>query len=237
MAPYFGEFIGTFLLILMGVSVNANLSLSKTKGYNGGWILMPAGWGISVVLGVYSSNHFGGSGHINPAVSVSLSLYGQLDPGLLPGYIAAQMAGAFCGAITAWAAFIKHFEATDDASKKLGVFSTSPAIPHNFSNFISECIGTFVLVFGVLTLSGPTASNGALDALPVALLVTGIGMGLGGPTGYAINPARDLGPRIAHFILPIPGKGSSDWTYSWIPVLAPITGGLLASGFYHLIIG
>lgn len=237
MAPYIGEFLGTFLLILMGAGVNANLDLVKTKGHNGGWVLMSLGWGMAVFLGVYTAVHLGGSGHINPAVTIGLGVFGDFDSGLVLGYIVAQMAGAFLGAIAAWAAFRLHFEATDDANKKLGVFSTSPAIRHPFSNFITEMIGTFVLVFGALAASAPTTSLGALDALPVALLVVGIGMGLGGPTGYAINPARDLGPRLAHFVLPISGKRDSDWSYSWVPIAGPIIGGLLGAGLYHLIGG
>ncbi len=235
MSPYFGEFFGTFLLILMGGGVNANLDLVKTKGAGGGWLMMSWGWGMAVFLGVYTAIELGGSGHLNPAISIGFAAFGQLDSSLLGGYIAAQMAGAFCGAVGTWAAFRKHFEATDDPSKKLGVFSTSPAIPHRMSNFLTEAIGTFVLAFGALAASSPTDTLGALDALPVALLVAGIGMGLGGPTGYAINPARDLGPRLAHFILPIPGKRDSDWSYSWIPIAGPILGALIGAGVYSLV--
>jgi glycerol uptake facilitator protein len=221
MSPYLGEFLGTFLLILMGGSVNANLDLAKTKGSGSGWLLMSWGWGMSVFLGVYTALELGGSGHINPAISIGMAAFGKLDSTLLLGYVFAQMAGAFCGAVVTWAAFRMHFEAT--------------AIRHTFSNFLTELIGTFVLAFGALAASAPTNSLGALDALPVALLVAGIGMGLGGPTGYAINPARDLGPRIAHFVLPISGKRDSDWSYSWIPVIGPITGALLGVGLYSLL--
>jgi len=235
MSPYLGEFLGTFLLILMGGSVNANLDLAKTKGSGSGWLLMSWGWGMSVFLGVYTALELGGSGHINPAISIGMAAFGKLDSTLLLGYVFAQMAGAFCGAVVTWAAFRMHFEATENADRKLGVFSTSPAIRHTFSNFLTELIGTFVLAFGALAASAPTNSLGALDALPVALLVAGIGMGLGGPTGNAINPARDLGPRIAHFVLPISGKRDSDWSYSWIPVIGPITGALLGVGLYSLL--
>lgn len=235
MSPYLGEFLGTFLLILMGGSVNANLDLAKTKGSGSGWLLMSWGWGMSVFLGVYTALELGGSGHINPAISIGMAAFGKLDSTLLLGYVFAQMAGAFCGAVVTWAAFRMHFEDTENADRKLGVFSTSPAIRHTFSNFLTELIGTFVLAFGALAASAPTNSLGALDALPVALLVAGIGMGLGGPTGYAINPARDLGPRIAHFVLPISGKRDSDWAYSWIPVIGPITGALLGVGLYSLL--
>lgn len=234
MSPYLGEFLGTFLLILMGGGVNANLDLAKTKGSDSGWLLMSWGWGMAVFLGVYTAIELGGSGHLNPAISIGMAAFGKLDSTLLLGYVFAQMAGAFCGAVGTWAAFRMHFEATENADRKLGVFSTSPAIRHASSNFLTELIGTFVLAFGALAASAPTSSLGALDALPVALLVAGIGMGLGGPTGYAINPARDLGPRIAHFVLPISGKRDSDWSYAWIPVAGPIVGALLGAGLYSL---
>ena len=234
MSPYLGEFIGTFLLILMGGGVNANLDLAKTKGSDSGWLLMSWGWGMAVFLGVYTAIELGGSGHLNPAISIGMAAFGKLDSTLLLGYVFAQMAGAFCGAVGTGAAFRMHFEATENADRKLGVFSTSPAIRHASSNFLTELIGTFVLAFGALAASAPTSSLGALDALPVALLVAGIGMGLGGPTGYAINPARDLGPRIAHFVLPISGKRDSDWSYAWIPVAGPIVGALLGAGLYSL---
>ena len=235
MSPYLGEFLGTFLLILMGGGVNANLDLAKTKGSDSGWLLMSWGWGMAVFLGGYTAIELGGSGHLNPAISIGMAAFGKLDSTLLLGYVFAQMAGAFCGAVGTWAAFRMHFKATENADRKLGVFSTSPAIRHASSNFLTELIGTFVLAFGALAASAPTSSLGALDALPVALLVAGIGMGLGGPTGYAINPARDLGPRIAHFVLPISGKRDSDWSYSWIPVLGPIVGALLGVGLYSLL--
>ena len=234
MSPYLGEFLGTFLLILMGGGVNANLDLAKTKGSDSGWLLMSWGWGMAVFLGVYTAIELGGSGHLNPAISIGMAAFGKLDSTLLLGYVFAQMAGAFCGAVGTWAGFRMHFEATENADRKLGVFSTSPAIRHASSNFLTELIGTFVLAFGALAASAPTSSLGALDALPVALLVAGIGMGLGGPTGYAINPARDLGPRIAHFVLPISGKRDSDWSYAWIPVAGPIVGALLGAGLYSL---
>ena len=235
MSPYLGEFLGTFLLILMGGGVNANLDLAKTKGSDSGWLLMSWGWGMAVFLGVYTAIELGGSGHLNQAISIGMAAFGKLDSTLLFGYVFAQMAGAFCGAVGTWAAFRMHFEATENADRKLGVFSTSPAIRHASSNFLTELIGTFVLAFGALAASAPTSSLGALDALPVALLVAGIGMGLGGPTGYAINPARDLGPRIAHFVLPISGKRDSDWSYSWIHVLGPIVGALLGVGLYSIL--
>lgn len=235
MSAYLAEFIGTFLLITIGASINANVVLAKTKGHNSGWTVITIGWGIGVFLGVYTATSLGGSGHLNPAVSIGLAAFGGLDAALVGGYVAAQIAGAFAGAVVAWLAFLKHFDATDDEDAILAVFSTAPAIRHSLSNAITEVIGTFVLVLGALSASAPETSMGALDALPVALLVIGIGMGLGGPTGYAINPARDLGPRIAHQLLPIAHKGSSDWGYSWVPVLGPVIGGLLGAGVHTLL--
>lgn len=235
MSAYLAEFIGTFLLITVGASINANVVLARTKGHNSGWTVITIGWGIGVFLGVYTATSLGGSGHLNPAVSIGLAAFGGLDAALVGGYVAAQIAGAFAGAVVAWLAFLKHFDATDDEDAILAVFSTAPAIRHSLSNAITEVIGTFVLVLGALSASAPETSMGALDALPVALLVMGIGMGLGGPTGYAINPARDLGPRIAHQLLPIAHKGSSDWGYSWVPVLGPVIGGLLGAGVHTLL--
>lgn len=232
MSVYFAEFIGTFLLIAMGASTNANVVLAQTKGHHSGWTVITIGWGVAVFLGVYTATAMGGSGHLNPAVSIGLAAFGGLDAALLGGYIVAQIAGAIAGAVVAWLAFFKHFGATEDEGAILAVFSTAPAIRHRPSNLLSEAIGTFVLVLGALSASAPESSMGALDALPVALLVIGIGMGLGGPTGYAINPARDLGPRIAHQLLPIARKGSSDWAYSWVPIVGPIIGGVLGAGVH-----
>lgn len=229
MSPFPGEFIGTALLIIMGAGVVANVVLNKTKGQNSGWIVITFGWSMAVFLGVYASNSLGGSGHINPAVSIGLAVFGDFDPSLLPTYLAAQFGGAFTGAVIVWIAYKQHFDQTADKDLKLAVFSTAPAIRNPLYNLLTEIIGTFILLFGALTMSKSAATLGALDALPVALLVLGIGLSLGGPTGYAINPARDLGPRIAHFVLPIPGKRNSDWGYAWIPVVGPIIGGLLAA--------
>lgn len=235
MSVYFAEFIGTFLLITMGAAINANVVLAQTKGHNSGWTVITIGWGIAVFLGVYTATAMGGSGHLNPAVSIGLAAFGELDTALLAGYVVAQIAGAFAGAVVAWLAFLKHFDTTDDEGAILAVFSTAPAIRHRPANLLTEAIGTFVLVLGALSASAPESSLGALDALPVALLVMGIGMGLGGPTGYAINPARDLGPRIAHQLLPIAHKGSSDWAYSWVPIVGPVIGGLLGAGVHTLL--
>lgn len=229
MSPFLGEFAGTALLIIMGNGVVANVVLDKTKGQNSGWIVITFGWAMAVFLGVYASNSLGGSGHLNPAVTLAVATFGDFDTSLVLTYLAAQMAGAIAGSVAVWVAYKKHFDVTADKDLKLAVFCTGPAIRSPFYNLLTEIIGAFILVFGALAMSKPFSSLGTLDALPVALLVLGIGLSLGGPTGYAINPARDLGPRIAHFLLPIPGKRDSDWSYSWIPVIGPIIGGMLAA--------
>jgi glycerol uptake facilitator protein len=235
MSPFIGEFIGTALLIIMGDGVVANVLLSKTKGQNSGLIVIAIGWAMAVFLGVYASTKFGGSGHLNPAVTIAMAAFNGFDPSLVPSYIAAQFAGAFVGATIVWLAYKQHFAETADKDLKLAVFCNAPAIRSVSHNLLTEIIGTFVLVFGALAMSPATSSLGTLDALPVGLLVLGIGLSLGGPTGYAINPARDLGPRIAHFLLPVSGKRDSDWGYSWIPVVGPIIGALLAAWvFYQL---
>jgi len=235
MSPFLGEFIGTMLLIIMGDGVVANVVLNKTKGNNGGWIVITFGWAMAVFLGVYASTSFGGSGHLNPAVTIAMTAFTNFDSSLLPTYILAQFAGAITGAIIVWLAYKQHFDVTDDKDGKLAVFCNAPAIRGPIFNLITEIIGTFVLVLGALAMSKPASTLGTLDALPVGLLVLGIGLSLGGPTGYAINPARDLGPRIAHFILPIKNKRDSDWGYSWIPVIGPIIGALLAAYLFKLI--
>jgi len=220
----------------MGDGVVANVVLNKTKGNNSGWIVITFGWAMAVFLGVYASTSLGGGGHLNPAVTIAMAAFNPgFDPLLLPIYIAAQFAGAITGAIIVWLAYKQHFDETDDKDGKLAVFCTAPAIRNPLFNLLTEMIGTFVLVLGALAMSKPASTLGTLDALPVALLILGIGLSLGGPTGYAINPARDLGPRIAHFILPIKNKRDSDWGYSWIPVVGPIIGGLLAAYLFKLI--
>ena len=236
MSPFLGEFIGTMLLIILGDGVVANVVLNKTKGHNSGWIVITFGWAMAVFLGVYASTSLGGSGHLNPAVTIAMTAFNpDFDSALLPTYIAAQFAGAISGAIIVWIAYKQHFDETPDGDTKLAVFSTGPAIRSAAHNLITEVIGTFVLVFGAMAMSKPASTLGTLDALPVGLLILGIGLSLGGPTGYAINPARDLGPRIAHFILPIKNKRDSDWRYSWIPVVGPIIGGLIAAYLFKLI--
>lgn len=230
------EVIGTMLLTLLGCGVVANVALTRTKGFAGGFLLVNFGWGLAVFAGVTVAYVSGA--HLNPAVTLGLVANGatEFGQGVPVGplsilvYIGAQMIGAFIGAVLAWAGYKKHFDAEEDAATKLGVFSTGPAIRTYGWNLVTEIIGTFVLVFVVIGFgrNGDPSGLAALGALPVALLVVGIGASLGGPTGYAINPARDLGPRIAHAILPIKNKGGSDWSYSWVPIVGPIIGGVLA---------
>jgi len=235
MSPFLGEFIGTMLLIIMGDGVVANVVLNKTKGNSGGWIVITFGWAMAVFLGVYASTSLGGSGHLNPAVTIAMTAFNNFDPSLLPTYIGAQFAGAAAGALIVWITYKQHFDETPDGDAKLAVFCTGPAIRNAFHNLTTELIGTFILVFGAMAMSKPSSTLGTLDALPVGLLILGIGLSLGGPTGYAINPARDLAPRIIHFILPIKNKRNSDWGYSWIPVIGPIIGALLAAYLFKLI--
>ena len=233
MNPYLGELIGTFILMILGNGVNANVSLKNTYGNNSGWIVISMGWGLAVFTAVFIAGSSSGA-HINPAVTIGLALAGKFAWSMVPAYIAMQMLGAFLGAWGAYLHYRPHFTATDDPDTMLGLFSTGPAIKSTLDNFVSEVSGTFVLVFGVFFLvSGD--GLGSLSALPVALLVVVIGLALGGSTGYAINPARDLGPRIFHAIAPIAGKRDSNWSYAWIPVLGPIVGGSLAAAVYILL--
>jgi len=235
MHPFIGEFIGTALLIVLGDGVVANVLLNKTKGNNGGLIVVTFGWAIAVFTGIFVASHFS-KAHLNPAFTLAAAYIGH-DFGWndVPVYLAGQLTGAMAGALLVWLAYKLHFAATTDANAKLGVFCTSPAIPSTPNNLITEMIGTFVLVLAALYIAAPTSTLGALDALPIALVVLGIGVSLGGPTGYAINPARDLGPRIMHALLPIPGKRDSDWNYAWIPVLGPIVGAMLAAVVFKLL--
>lgn len=235
MGHFIGEFIGTMLLLVMGGGVVANVVLNKTKGHNSGWIVITFGWAMAVFLGVYTSTKLGGSGHLNPAVTIAMAAFKDFDRSLLLPYVLAQMSGAFVGSILVWLVYKPHFDITNDNSLKLAVFSTSPAIRNTLYNFLTEVLGTFVLVFGALAMSAPSDALGTLNALPVALLVLGIGLSLGGPTGYAINPARDLGPRIAHFLLPIKNKGISEWSYAWIPVVGPIVGAMIGALLFNAI--
>lgn len=223
-----GELIGTFFLILLGNGVVANVILNKTKGNGGGWIVITFGWAMAVFVGVFVASKASGA-HLNPAVTLALAAIKKIPWSAMPEYIGGQMAGSMLGSMAVWIAYRQHFELTDDVNTKRAVFCTSPAIRSTIPNLLTEIVGTFVLIFAVLFIIAPSNSLGALDALPVALLVLGIGLSLGGPTGYAINPARDLGPRIMHAFLPIGSKGNNDWGYSWIPVVGPLIGALIAA--------
>jgi glycerol uptake facilitator protein len=230
---FFSEVIGTGLLILLGDGVVAAVLLAKSKAENSGWIVITFGWGMAVAMAVYAVGQFDGA-HLNPAVTLGLAIIGVTHWSDVPTYIAGELVGAFIGAVLVWVHYSHHFKETEDPGLKLAVFSTGPAIRNPAFNLISEVIGTFVLVFGVVAIT--SAGNhlvGGLAPLLIGLLVFAIGLSLGGPTGYAINPARDLMPRIAHFVLPIPGKGSSDWQYALIPVVGPIVGGILGAIVAH----
>lgn len=236
MSPFLAEFIGTMFLILLGNGVVANVLLAKSKGQNGGLIVITFGWAIGVFVGVYSSATVSGA-HLNPAISIALAAIGKFEWANVPMYILAQLFGAMTGSFLMWLAYRKHFDEVNDADAMMAIFCTAPAIRNTAANLVTEIIGTFVLMLGVLFIAAPQNSLGALDALPVALLVLGIGLSLGGPTGYAINPARDLGPRIMHFMLPIKNKRNSDWSYSWVPIVGPIIGALIAVGVWTLLQG
>ena len=227
---FLGELLGTGMLILLGDGVVAGVLLARSKAEKGGWIVITLAWGLAVFVGVVVAGPITGA-HINPAVTLGLAAVGTTPWDQVPWYLAGQFVGAFIGATLVYLHYLPHWSVTENADLKLAVFSTGPAIRNTPANLISEFIGTFVLVFVVLTFgnSGDAAGLAALGALPVALLVVGIGLSLGGTTGYAINPARDLGPRIIHAILPIPGKRDSDWSYSWIPVVGPILGGIVGA--------
>ncbi len=230
---FFTEFVGTAILIVLGAGVVANVVLSKTKGNNSGLIVIAFGWAMAVYIGVSVSTSMSGLGHLNPAVTIASALLStHADINVVIEMIAGQMSGAILGSFIVYAAYKQHFDATENKDLKLGVFATAPAIRNPFWNLVTEIIGTLILVLGGLMLSKEESGATRLGALPVGLLVLAIGLSLGGPTGYAINPARDLGPRIAHFILPIKDKRDSDWSYSWVPVLGPIIGGLLAVLFF-----
>lgn len=233
MNAFFAEFFGTAMIIVFGAGVCCNVLLNKTKGHNSGWIVITFGWAVGVFTGVLIAAPFSGA-HLNPAVTLALVIANKFDLANLPAYVLAQMLGAMFGAFLVWIAYKKHFDATDSAELKLMVFSTAPNIRSYFYNIATEVIGTYVLALAVLYMAEPEVGLGSLNALPVALVVLGLGLSLGGPTGYAINPARDLGPRLVHMMLPIPGKGSSDWSYSWVPVVGPCIGAALAAVMYLL---
>ena len=237
MQPYIAEFVGTLILILLGDGVVAGVLLRHSKAEHAGWIVITFGWGMAVAIAVYAVGAVSGA-HINPAVTVGLASVGAFPWAQVPGYIIAQLLGAFVGAVLVWLTYYDHWKETDDPVLKLGVFSTIPQIRNTVPNFVTEVIGTAMLLFGVLALvahTAPFAQGGIIFPLLVGFLVLAIGLSLGGPTGYAINPARDLGPRIAHAVLPIPGKGDSDWSYSWIPVVAPLVGGIIGAVLFSIL--
>jgi len=233
MSSYFAEFFGTLILILLGDGVVAGVVLRKTKSENAGWLTIVVGWGLAVTLAIYAVGRISGA-HLNPAITIALAVNGSFPPDQVAGYVIAQFAGAFVGAILVWLHYLPHWKHTEDPPTKLSVFCNAPAIRNTVSNLISEIMATAILVLAILFIGANEFTQG-LNPLVVGLLIISIGLSLGGTTGFAINPARDLGPRIAHFILPIPGKGNSDWTYSWIPVVGPIVGGLLGAWVYNLI--
>ncbi len=231
MTIFLGEIIGTALLIILGDGVVANVVLNKTKGSGGGWIVITFGWGLGVFVAVFVAGPISGA-HINPAVTIGLAAAGKLSWSLLPLYLSGQMLGAAIGAFLVWLHYRQHMDITEDADLQLAVFCTGPQIRSYSNNFISEFLGTFILVYAVLHISAPEVGLGALDALPVGFLVLAIGLSLGGTTGYAINPARDLAPRVMHALLPIKGKRDSDWSYAWVPVVGPFSGGLFAAAVF-----
>lgn len=232
------EFLGTMVLILLGDGVVASNALEKSKGQNGGWIVITMAWGFAVMCGVFIAGPYSGA-HLNPAVSIGLAAAGSFPWEYVPGYVAAQLLGGFAGAVLVYLFYKDHFDATQDADAKLGVFCTMPAIPDKWRNLFCEFVGTWLLVFVILAFSNkentPELGMGSLGSFPVTMLIMAIGMSLGGATGYAINPARDLPPRIAHALLPISGKRDSGWGYSWIPVLGPVLGGFFAAVMYHCV--
>ena len=247
MKVYLAEVIGTMILLTLGDGVVANVLLNKSKGQGGGWMVITTAWGLAVMIAIFCVGRISGA-HLNPAVTIGLAAVGSFPWRQVPGYILAQIVGAFLGAVVVWVLYQPHFAETDDQELKLAVFCTAPAIRRPLSNFISEVIGTAILLFGILAIAANaqklTAPSGidlslvfsqGIQPILVGFLVWGIGLSLGGPTGYAINPARDLGPRLAHAVLPIAGKGSSDWGYAWIPVIAPLIGGILGAGLFTII--
>jgi glycerol uptake facilitator protein len=241
MSPFTAELIGTMLLILLGTGVVANVVLKGTKGYSSGWMVITTGWALAVFVGVVFAAPFS-TAHLNPAVTIAIAITGKFPWADVPLYICAQLIGAMLGSFLMWIVYRDHFNATTDPDLHLAVFSTSPAIHNKVFNLLSEIIGTFVLLFVIFyftdaEIAGQKAKIGlgSLGAIPVAFLVWAIGLSLGGTTGYAINPARDLGPRIMHSLLPIKGKGSSQWKYAWIPVIGPIIGACIAAFLYMLL--
>jgi glycerol uptake facilitator protein len=234
MQGFIGELIGTFLLVLLGCGVNAGVNLNKSNSHNSGWIVITMGWAFAVTIGVYASG-FLSAAHLNPAVTIAFAVNGSFAWGEVVPYIAGQMVGAILGAVTVWLAYHEQFEATDDKGAILGTFSTGPQVPNTVWNLVTEIIGTAVLVIGVMALGANQLADG-LNPILVGAIVAAVGLSLGGPTGYAINPARDLGPRIAHAFLPISGKGDSNWSYAWIPIVGPIVGAVIAALLYNTVL-
>lgn len=230
MSAFLAELIGTMILITLGGGVVAGSLLKFSKGENGGWVVITIAWGLAVAMAAYAVGGISGA-HLNPALTIALATIGNFSWADVPLYILAQLLGAICGAVIVYFAYLPHWAKTDDEGAKLAVFATSPAIRHPLSNVATEMIGTFILLLGILALGGNVIVDG-VNPMLVGLLVIVIGMSLGGPTGYAINPARDLGPRIAHFLLPIPGKRDADWSYAWVPIVGPIIGAVLGALFY-----
>lgn len=228
MSIFLSEFLGTAILISFGNGVVANVVLNKTKGQNSGWIVIAFGWAIAVFAGVFVSAKYSGA-HLNPAVTLALVYLKKISWNVVPQYLAGQLLGAMTGSIIVWLSYLQHYKATENAEGILATFATSPAVKSSGYNFLTEFLATFIFVLSILFIVAPSNSLGSLDALPVALLVLGIGLSFGGPTGYAINPVRDLGPRIVHQLLPITHKGGSEWKYALVPILGPLCGGLLAA--------
>jgi glycerol uptake facilitator len=233
MSPYFGEFLGTLLLILIGDGVVAGILLKSSKAENAGWLAIVIGWGLAVTMAIYAVGQFSGA-HINPAVTIGLAFAGDFPWNQVPGYCLAQLAGAMAGATLVWLHYLPHWSKTDDQGAKLAVFCTAPAIRSPWYNFLSEVIATMVLILGLLFIGANKFTDG-LNPIVVGALISTIGIGLGGTTGFAINPARDLGPRIMHALLPIHGKGSSDWSYAWIPIAGPVVGGVIGAGLFLML--
>jgi glycerol uptake facilitator protein len=247
MNVYLAEVIGTMILLILGDGVVANVLLNKSKGQHGGWMVITTGWAMAVIIAIFCVGRVSGA-HLNPAVTVSLAVVGSFPWAQVPGYILAQITGAFLGAVVVWLVYLPHWKETDDEALKLAVFCTAPAIRHPFHNFLSEVISTAIFLFAILAIAANAQKlntpNGinlsvvfsqGIQPILVGFLVWGIGLSLGGPTGYAINPARDLGPRLAFAVLPIAGKGTCDWGYFWIPVVAPIIGGVIGAGLFTII--
>jgi len=231
MTPFLGELVGTMILIIFGAGVVGGVLMKKSKAENSGWIVITIGWGLAVAMGVYAVGGVSGA-HLNPAVTLGMASIGEFPWVYVPKYMLAQILGAISGAIIVYFHYLPHWKETEDEAAKLSVFATIPAIRHPLSNLTSEIIGTFILLVGLLAIGANEFTEG-LNPLIVGALIVAIGVSLGGTTGYAINPARDLGPRIAHFFLPIPGKGKSDWSYAWIPVVGPLLGGTFGALFYQ----